>query len=492
MSVTPGGEWSLFVSRVTDLVARAPVTCSPDASAVEVARLLGRERSGSAVVVDAAGSPLGIVTDRDLRGKVVGEARDPATARAADFMSAPLVTIAPAAFAFEALLEMTRRDIHHLPVVDGGRLVGVVSSNDFVRLQTTHPVLLARESAAADSIETLARLAARTIPVVRRLVDEGGSAYDVGRLVAELNDRIVVRVLGLTRAALERSAGPAPAVAWCWLAFGSEARREQTLRTDQDNGLVYADPPAAEAAAVAAWFARFAEAAIEGLVRVGFPRCPGNVMASNPRWCQPRPAWEAAFRHWIEHPAPEELLAASIFFDLRPLAGTLPLGSGLAKLIARMAPGAHVFLAQLARDVVSRPVPLTIFGNVATDSSGAHRGRVDVKAAGSQLIVGAARLAALEQGLTETNTVDRLRAAAAAGLYTPEEVRDITDAYQHLMRLRLVHQLERLEAGEGPDNHVDPARLSHADAVLLREALKTVGRVQRGLASRFSTARMLG
>jgi CBS domain-containing protein len=453
---------------------------------VEIARLLTRERVGSAVVLED-GRPVGIVTDRDLRGKVVAAALDPSTTPAAAIMSSPLVAMPPTAFAFEALLEMTRRDVHHLPIVEDDRLVGVLSSNDFLRLQTTHPVLLAREIGAATSLQALTQLAGRTTPLVRRLLDEGGRPYDIGQVVAELNDRIVLRVLELTEQALG-AAGHRPPVPYCWLVFGSEARREQTLRTDQDNGLVYADPPAEQAAAAATYYARFAGEVIQGLVAVGFPRCPGDVMASNPRWCQPLSVWSANFRRWIGRPLAQELLAASIFFDLRPIGGALELGVRLADLIRAEAPGGHVFLAHLARDVVSRHVPLTLFGHIATEGSGPHRGTVNLKSAGSLQLVGAARLAALERGLAQTNTVDRFH---AAGLYTQEEAREITDAYQHLMRLRLAHQLVRIEAGEAPDNRVDPSRLSHADALLLRDALKTVARVQDGLRERFLTDRMM-
>jgi CBS domain-containing protein len=214
-------------------------------------------------------------------------------------------------------------------------------------------------------------------------------------------------------------------------------------------------------------------------------------MASNPKWCQPLSVWCANFRRWIGHPLAEEILAASIFFDLRPIGGDLDLGARLAELIRAEAAAGHVFLAHLARDVAARRVPLTLFGNIATESSGPHRGSVDLKAAGGQQLVGAARLAALELGLAETNTVDRIRAAGAAGLYTHEEAREMADAYQHLMRLRLAHQLARIEAGDPPDNHVDPARLSHAEALLLRDALKTVRRVQDGLRDRFLTDRMM-
>jgi CBS domain-containing protein len=275
-------------------------------------------------------------------------------------------------------------------------------------------------------------------------------------------------------------------VPYCWLAFGSEARREQTLRTDQDNGLVYADPPPELARRTAEYYGRFASDAIQALVSVGFPRCEGNFMASNPRWCQPASAWADNFRRWMGEPRPEQVLAACIFFDLRPLADTTGLGSALRQLLQREAPGQRAFLGLLAQDVVSQRVPLTWLGNVAVARRGPHRGRVDVKA-GSQLVVGAARLEALALGLSETNTVDRLRAAGARGLYRDEEVREVTDAYQHLMRLRLGHQLEQVARGKPVDNHVDPQRLSHADALLFRDALKTVARVQAGLRARFAT-----
>jgi CBS domain-containing protein len=482
-----GGELSLFRHRVRDLVRRPPVTAPEDLSAVEAARLLSREGVGSVVVVGAAGGPVGIVTDRDLRRKVVADGRDPAATPVREIMSSPLVTLRPGAFAFEAVLEMTRHRIRHVVLVEDGRLVGVVSSRDVLVLHTTHPVTLAREVDRATSLPALATLATRVTELVRRLVAEGGRPHDVGQLVAELNDRIVVRVLGLAEAGLAEAGHGPPPVPYCWLLFGSEARREQTLRTDQDNGLVYADLPADRAEAAAAWFARFTAEAIRGLVAVGFPPCPGDVMASNPRWCQPLGAWQAVFRRWIHEAGPAEVLPACMHFDLRPLVGALELGAGLSALIRAEAPARRVFLGLLARDVVDRRVPLTLFGHVAVDRRGPHRDTVDLKGAGSIQLVGAGRVHALELGLAETNTIERFRAAGAAGRYTDAEVREIGDAVQHLMGLRLAHQLEQVDAGVAPDNRVDPRRLSHADELLLREAMRTVGRVQGELRERFAT-----
>ena len=480
------GELSLFLHRARDFVRRPPATCGPDVAVMEVARGLSREGVGSIVVVDPDGAAIGIVTDRDFRRKVVAEGRDPATTSVRDIMSRPLVTLPPTAFAFEAVLEMTRHRIRHVVLVEDGRAIGVVSSRDFLALQTTHPVTLAREITRAGSLDALATLAARVITLVRRLVDERGTAYDIGQIVAELNDRIVVRVLALTAGALEETGEDAPPLRYCWLAFGSEARREQTLRTDQDNGLVYEDPPAHLAARAAEYYAKLADAAIQGLVHVGFPRCPGDAMASNPTWCQPVSVWEGYFHRWMKEAGPEHVLTACIYFDARPVAGAPAVAARLLDAI-REAPRHRAFLAYLARDVVERRMPLTVFGNVAVHRSGPHRGAVDLKGAGSLQLVGAGRLYGLFLALRETNTVDRIRAAAAQGVFEGSEAGEITDAYQHLMRLRLVHQLENLERGETPDNYITPSRLSRADALLMRDAMKTISHVQSGVRERFAT-----
>jgi len=486
VSPNPSGDLALFRHRVRDLVKRPLVTCGVSASAVEVARRLSRDGVGSVVVIGADGGAVGIVTDRDLRRKVVEEARDPGAVDAASIMSSPLVTIRPSAFAFEAVLEMTRRHIRHLVVVDDGRPIGVVSSRDVLVLSTTHPVILAREIGRAVTLDALADLARRITELVRGLVDDGGTAYDVAQIVAELNDRLVLRILGLSLEALEAAGEVPPPVPWCWIALGSEARREQTLRTDQDNALIYGDPPDDLAEPAARFYRRFAEEAIAGLVRVGFPPCPGGSMASNPRWCQPLAEWTRYFREWMTTASPTNVLDASIYFDLRPLAGATELAASLTEVVRAEAPQRRRFLETIATDVVSRPVPLTLLGNVRVSRRGPHPGAVDVKGAGSLQLVGAARLLALQLGLGETNTIERYRAAAHAGALGAD-VGEITDAFQHLMRLRLRHQLEQIERGDAPDNLVTPDALSHADALLFRDALRTVRRVQASIRERFAT-----
>jgi CBS domain-containing protein len=303
------GELSVFVRRVREFLRSPATTCGAGSSAADVAALM--PGTAAVIVVAPDGAPLGIVTDRDLRTKVVAARRDASATLAADVMSAPLVTTEPDAFAFEALLEMTRREIHHLVVLDAGSLVGVVSSDDLLVSQTGHPVTLGKEIARAPSREALGRLAAGVTTLVQRLVDDGGRAGDIARIVAELNDRIVARVLAQAEASLAARGEAPPSTAYCWLVFGSEGRREQTLRTDQDNGLVYADPSPEQAPSDARYYATLAREAIDGLVAVGFPACPGGAMASNPRWCQPLTTWREYFREWMEHPTRDHVLRSA-------------------------------------------------------------------------------------------------------------------------------------------------------------------------------------
>jgi CBS domain-containing protein len=480
------GRASMFVLRVGDLLRGPAATCGPSSSVAEVAVLM--QRSGVAVVVvDDDGAPLGIVTDRDLRAKVVAMRRDAGATRAADVMSSPLVTVKREAIAFEALLEMTRREIHHLVVVDGAGLAGVLASDDLLLSQAAHPVALVRDIARAPSREALARHAAGVTGLVQRLVDDGGRPGDIARIVAELNDRLVARVLAQAEAALSDREGAPPPMPYCWLVFGSEGRREQTLRTDQDNGLVYADPSPGAAPAAARYFAGLAREAIEGLIAIGFPPCPGGAMASNPRWCQPLARWTEYFRDWLARPTAEHVLAASMYFDLRPVVGVSALGESLRTLLQNEAPRHPRFLTAMAKEVVERRLPVGLLGGLRVRRSGEHPGTVDLKGAGGLQLVGAARVHALELGLRETGTTERFRAAGDRGLYTPADVSEIIDAYDELLRLRLQHQLACLREGRAPDNHVDPSGLSHRDGVLLREALKTVGRVQGMLRERFAT-----
>jgi CBS domain-containing protein len=480
-------EAALFVRRVRDLLRGPAVACRAGATVGEAARIMSRRGVGSVIVAGDDGAPLGIVTDRDLRTKVLAHGLAADTAVEA-VMSTPLVAIEPDRFAFDALLEMTRRNLHHLGVMDGGRLLGVVSSHDLMLLQGAHPVALVRQIEAEGSLEGLAAAAAQIPALVRRVAREGVGALDLARLVAEFNDRLVRRAVELGEAALAAEGLGGPPVAYSWLALGSEGRREQTFKTDQDNGLVYEDPPAEAVSAAAAYFGRLGQAVSTSLVRLGFPPCEGGYMASNPRWCQPASVWRQYFGSWMATPHPERLLDAAILFDLRPVAGDAAPGDALWAWVCDQAPTHSLFLRHMAWDAVQRPPPIGLFGRFVVERSGAHPGTLDLKARGVFPMTQAMRVYALSLGLRETNTVDRLHAIGRRDVLSPTQVTELRDAYEVLLRLRLAHQIAQVESGLPPDNHVDPRTFSKVDRLLLREAFRTLAWLQAMLADRFQTA----
>jgi CBS domain-containing protein len=480
------GDMALYIRQARDLVKGPPVTCAPTTPVSEAARLMTARGIGSVVIADADARALGIITDRDLRSRVVAKGLSAATPVTA-IMSSPLIAVEPERLAFDALLEMTRRNIHHLGVIEGGRLVGVVSSHDMLGLQSAHPVGLAREIEGAGSLDQLVTASPRLQEVVRWLAGGGAGAFDIGRIVAELNDRLVRRALTLVEAALAAEGAGRPPVTFSWLAAGSEGRREQTLKTDQDNGLVYDDPPPPLVAAAEAYFRRLATAAGAALVRLGFPLCPGGYMASNPRWCRSASEWRDEFATWMGAPEPERLLFASLYCDIRPVAGDEAPGRALWEWVCERAPSQTLFLRFMAHSAVERTPPLGLFGGFVVDRTGAHKGTLDLKGRAVFPMTQAMRVYALSLGVRETNTVDRLRVVEAREAMSAAEAGDLREAYEVISRLRLHHQLARLDAGLPPDNHLDPEEIGKADRLLLKEAFKAVGWLQRMLEDRFQT-----
>jgi CBS domain-containing protein len=481
------GELALFVRRVRELVRGPALTCRRDTTVGEAARLMAERGVGSVIVVDQDEATVGIVTDRDLRTKVLARGLTGATPVPA-VMSAPVVAVGPERLAFDALLEMTRRNIHHLAVVEDGRLLGVVSSHDFMLLQGAHPVALVRQIEAQGSVDGLVALAAQVPMVIRRLAREGVGAFDLGRLVAEFNDRLVRRTVELTEAVLAEEGRGGPPVPYSWLALGSEGRREQTFKTDQDNGLVYEDPSDDLREVAATYFARLGESVGVALVRQGFPSCPGGYMASNPQWCQPASTWRGYFTSWMMNPHPQRLLDAAIVFDLRPVAGHVAPGDALWAWVCDQAPSQLLFLRYMAWDAVNRTPPLGWFGRFVVERAGPTRGRLDLKGRGVFPMTQAMRVCALSLGLPQTNTVDRLLAVGQRDGFSPAEVKELQDAYEVVFRLRMMHQIACVEAGRPADNLVDPSALSKVDRLLLREAFRTLAWLQRALADRFQTA----
>jgi CBS domain-containing protein len=477
-----GGEKLLFTTAVGDLITHAVVTAPRDVSIRGAAQLMSHNGISSLVLVDADGVPIGIVTDRDLRDKVAARGRDTAEP-VANIMSTSLIKADAGDFCFEALLTMLRHNIHHLLIVDEGRLRGIVTNHDLLILQGTSPISVVREIEGQTDLDGLVQAAAKVTAIVGLLLKDGAKAGNVTRIITEINDRIVRRVIEFTL----RQLGPAP-LPWCWLVFGSEGRREQTFGTDQDNALLWADPATAEEEEAArSWFPQFARLMKEGLTRCGFAPCPANYMADNPRWNLPLAEWRELFSRWITAPSPEALLQAAILFDFRGLAGNLSLAAELRSCLNRSLRNRSVFFARLAGTVTLNRPPLGFFGSFTLDTKGRHKDKIDLKISALGPIVNIARLYALEAGIPETGTLDRLAALRPNHPLLTRYAEELGHAFEFLSLLRIQHQFEQIQAGAPGDNLIDPQSLSSHEKKALKDAFRLISRVQDLIIEQYRT-----
>lgn len=447
-----------------ELVRGAPVTCSAQATLREALAGMHARRIGSIVVADAAGRVEGILTRYDVLGRIAlpGVSLDTPVAQV---MVQPVHTLSAEHTAQDAALLMSRHGIRHVPVTRGGRLVGMVSERDLFAMQRLSLKQVGTAIRAAADVATLRLVAQDIRRFARNLLGQGVQARQLTALVSHLNDVLTVRLLELKAAEhafpLERA---------CWLALGSEGRAEQTIATDQDNALLLPDDAGDAERRAARAFGHDVNLA---LAECGFPLCRGGIMAGEERLCLPLRAWRERFSHWIEHGAPQDLLDASIFFDLRPLAGAAQLAEGLRAEVQESARRTPRFLKQLATNALSRGVPLNWMGAIAADSQGG----VDLKLQGTAIFVDAARLYSLAHGVPSTNTRERLEGVGARMGLARTEYEAWVGAFEFLQMLRLRIQLE--DAGGENPNWLRPETLNDIDRRMLKESFRLARTLQQ-------------
>jgi CBS domain-containing protein len=475
-----GGDKLLFTNILSDLATKDVITASEDITIKEAAEIMASHRISSLVLVDPHGLPSGMVTDRDLRNKVVSKGRD-ISGRVGDIMSATIIKSEAGDYCFEALLKMIRYNIHHLLVVGKGELKGIITSHDLMLLQGTSPLSVAREIESQDTIDGLVPASKKINKVITILIREGAKAGHITRIITEINDRLLKKILEITESRL----GPPPRN-YCWIVYGSEGRKEQTFRTDQDNAIIYEDSRDGDDDAEA-YFAEFAVRMQEALVRCGIPACSADYMASNPKWRRPLGVWKKYFSNWINNPTPEAILQSLIFFDFRPVHGDFLLAERLRAFLGHELKDKSVFLAHMAGIAVKNRPPLDFLGKFSVEKNGVHKGKFNIKINGLCPLIDAARLSALETGVYTTSTVARLmdlkdRRGTVSGFCG-----ELEQAFEFLLSLRLRHQYRQLEAGKEPDNFILPDDLGFLDKKLLKEAFKLILSVQDALRKKYSS-----
>jgi len=446
----------------------APASVSEAASVSDAARAMSQAGTSGVLV---QGAPPGIVTDRDLRGRVLAAGLGPQTP-VREVMSRPVLTLPVESSLFEVLVFMLEHGIHHVPLTEDDRVVALVTDTDLLRLQAKTPLYLLRAMDRADAQEASGDYTRELAGMVEMLFWSGLDATQIGRVVARLNDALVSRLLRRAEAELGL-----PPVAYAWLALGSEGRTEQALITDQDNALVYDDgPPDA-----GAYFGALAQRVVEGLAAASFPPCRDGFMAT--QWRRPLSVWLRQVRGWVEAPAQRATLEANCFLDLRKVHGSLDLEPLLHE--QRELGREPAFLARLARATLALEPPLGLLRNIRADQGG-----VDLKKGGLLPIVGLARLHALEAGAAPAPTLERLRVAYEAGLLDSDQAATLAEAFRFLLKLRLREQLGTLRAGGTPTSVITLESLTALERRHLKETFVAIKHVQQAAARHHAVERL--
>lgn len=455
------------------LLHTEPTVCSSQTALRDALALLDQRGQQIVVVVGPTQEPVGVFSIDDLLHRIASGSLDTAAPISA-VMSRPPVALPLQSYGHEAAVQMAMHGYKHILVTDKERLVGVLSERDLFSLQRVGLSEISSVIHQARELDVLSQAGKDIHVLALNMLAQGVSPEQMTRIISTLNDQLTERIIGLE---LERSG--VGGVDFCWLSLGSEGRYEQTLCTDQDNGIVFEPASGQGPEEVRAALVPVADRINQSLAACGFPLCKGKIMAGNPQWCLSTEEWKKKFSRWIQEPKPEALLHATIFFDLRGLHGDAGLAGELQGLLAKAAPKNQRFLVLMAENALQRAVPLGFFKNFIVDRAGDHPNTFDLKLSSTTLFVDAARVFSLAYGLSHTNTARRFGETAELGRIPQNDADAWIEAFYFVQMLRLRQQFEQSRAGQPMHNRVNPDELNDLDRRFLVESLRQAGKLQK-------------
>lgn len=461
---------------LSGLIKRVPETVAPDTPIRQTLEKMAALHVGSMVVANESGVPLGIFTQSDLLRRVVLPGV-PLESPVDKVMSVDPHTLPVEVSAYEAAMAMAMHGIRHVLAVDGGgKLMGVVSERDLFTLQRVGLGQIRQSVENAPDLETLLQASGDVRQLAVNMLAQGVGAEQLTQFISALNDTLTRRVIELNLMRHDLYG-----IEWVWLSFGSEGRDEQTFSTDQDNGIIYICPDLMDKEQLHLRMLEFAKDVNTDLDTCGFPWCAGNIMASNPDLCLTLEEWQEKFAGWVRKPDPTALLNATIFFDFRPLFGQRNLAERLRLFLLKQTSANPLFLRMMAQNCLTVAPPLGMIRDFVTDLDPEHPGTVDLKKYGARLFIDAARILALAAGVPNTNTVQRLRLAAARLNINMDEISAMIDGFNFIQLLRLRHQHLENEQGNDGDNRIHPEQLNELDRRILKEAFRQARKIQQRL-----------
>jgi CBS domain-containing protein len=471
----------LMTARVSRLISRAPVTAPNTVRLQEAARIMTENGVSALPLMDETGDRptlCGIVTDRDLRTRAISRALASETP-ISEIMSTGIRTTKSTAFIFEAMLTMLHNNVHHLPVMDGETVRGVISLSDIIKHESQNSLYLVSNIYHQKEVKGLKRLSKDVPDTFVRMVNEGANSHMIGSAIAGIGRSFSQRLLELG----EKKLGPPP-VPYCFMALGSMARDEQLVVTDQDNAMVLDD--AFDPAKHDDYFKALAKFVSDGLAECGYTYCTGDIMATNDKWRQPLKVWKEYFADWIDNPMAQALLNSNIFFDLEGIHGKTEFTDELQGFVAKRASDNPRFLAMMARNALGRTPPLGFFRQFVMEEDGKHDKTFNLKRRGTAPMSDLIRIHALACGSRAQNTFNRLKAIADTSLIPEDGVSNLRDAFEFIAIVRIRHQALAIEAGRTPNNDVRPEDLSPFERSHLKDAFQVLSQAQRFLRFRYN------
>ena len=447
----------------------APAATVEITDSIQFTAMRMNKMSYSCLLVTDAGKMVGIVTDKDICRRCVAVGLD-TQAPVSKVMSTDVITIDVDYSAYDALIMMTSRHLHHLPVTKGGQLAGVVTATDLMNQEGDNAINLVHLISKAKGLDELVRLSEMLPRLQVRMARLGTLSEHAGKSISAITTALTKRLIKMAEAQL----GPAP-VPYAWLAAGSQARQEQFSHSDQDNALIIDDSVLPEHDA---WFKGLATFVCDGLAACGFVYCPGNVMATNAKWRQPKNVWHKYFNQWVNTPRPQALMYSSIFFDLTTIYGDESLLADVRQKMLVKTVSNSLFIAHLSRNALQLRPPLGFFRGFVLVASGDNEKALDLKHNGIAPIVDLARIYALQEGVAAVCTLERLKQVAGTPSLTASSARNLIDAFEFLGHLRLVHQAEQIQAGKEPSNFMQPKAISKLEREHLKDAFKVIKTLQ--------------
>lgn len=463
-------------TRITHIMSSSLITITGEQSIQQAAQLMSEKRLSSLVVIDTNQVLQGIITDRDLRSRVLAKGLDGNTL-IKQVMTTDPISIEANALVFEAMLKMSEKKIHHLPVVEEGKTVAIITSTDLMRHQTNQPLLLVGEIHRQNNLTELINVSQKVPELLQSLIDSGANAIEIGRILTLVSDALTQRLIKLKIDELGK-----PPFSFCWLVFGSQARQDQMAGADQDSALLFERQPNQQEKV---YFKNLSEYVCKALDKCGYKLCPGDIMAQNERWQLSSQQWISQFSNWITSPDPKALLNSTIFFDMRSLYGPKQLFNELQTAVLAKTQGNDIFAAALTSNALRSNAPLGFFRNFVIERDGSEEKGIDLKHKGTALVNDIVRVYSLSEGIKEVSTHKRIEALRHISSIDIEALNSLADAWQFIAHKRLSNQGLQFKHHLPCNNYINPQQFSSLVRHQLKDAFKAIHEAQNSLRLRF-------